>query len=87
METPGASREDLQSNELVRKRVIDALARQPWWRRAWSTVAVADGVVRLVGYVAAEWERPLARTVVERVQGVRAVVDDRARVPRWATLL
>lgn len=63
-------------DKLIRQTVIDELDFDPSIDAAHIGVAVENGIVTLTGHVASYTERVAAETAVQKVRGVRGVVED-----------
>jgi len=61
----------------IRRRLLDELKRQSWWRDTSSNVVVDHGVVHYSGLIYSDRERAAARVAAERLAGVRRVEDHR----------
>lgn len=77
---PGPARRAAGGDEAIRRQLLGELKRQPWWRRAASSVVVSEGFVHFWGTVGGEVERDAARIAAENVPGVRGVEDHRLSV-------
>jgi CBS domain-containing protein len=66
-----------KTDDAIRRRLLDELGRQSWWRDTSSNVVVDGGVVHYSGLVYSDRERAAARVAAERVAGVRRVEDHR----------
>lgn len=72
----GAGREaPAVSDAEIRRRIVDALEREPWAPVATVRVEVEQGVVHLHGALTNERERTAIRVIAENVEGVREVHD------------
>jgi len=83
---PQATLAHPDSDETIRRTVLDRFAAQPWWDAAHANVFVDCGTVVLQGLACGRASREAARQLALSVAGVRGVWD--ARVPRreWQAL-
>jgi CBS domain-containing protein len=72
-----AARVIAPSDEAIRGRLLAELQRQSWWRRGYSSLTVAQGVVTYYGTINSGDERDAARVAAENIPGVRRVEDNR----------
>jgi CBS domain-containing protein len=68
-------------DETVRRRVQEALEKQPWASVGTTNVTVSDGIVEFWGTAGSEAERTASRIAAEAVAGVKQVKDHRAVRP------
>jgi osmotically-inducible protein OsmY len=66
----------MTSDEKLQQSVIDELAWEPAVTSAHIGVTAKDGVVTLSGHVPSLWQKRLAEATVNRVRGVKAVVEE-----------
>ena len=66
---------DRQTDEAIRARLVDELAKQPWAPLAHVNPIVRDGVVELWGTITDERERQALVVAAENIPGVTAVRD------------
>ena len=69
-----------QTDEAIRARLVDELAKQPWAPLALVNPIVRDGVVELWGTITDERERQALVVAAENIPGVKAVHDHLAWV-------
>lgn len=84
--TTAAEAASAKSDAAIRRRLLDELHGQSWWRDAPSNVVVEDGVVHYWGLIYEDQERQAARVAAESVAGVRSVQDHRLAyrdLPQW----
>lgn len=74
---PGPARRAAGGDQAILRQLLGELGRQPWWRRATSSVVVSEGFVHFWGTVDGDGERDAARVAAENVPGVRGVEDHR----------
>jgi signal-transduction protein with cAMP-binding, CBS, and nucleotidyltransferase domain len=64
-------------DQSIRRKLLQELEQQEWWRLDRANVIVTDGVVHFWGMVESDDARPAARVAAENVPGVRGVDDHR----------
>jgi CBS domain-containing protein len=72
------------ADRIIRERLTDELAEQPWTQLAAKNIVVNNGVVHLFGIVQSEEERRAIRLAAENQAGVKAVEDHLSIVPATA---
>jgi CBS domain-containing protein len=76
-----------KSDVAIRRRLLDELNGQSWWRDSAANVVVDDGVVHFWGLTYSNEEREAARVAAENVAGVRNVQDHRLAYQQLADWL
>jgi CBS domain-containing protein len=76
-----------ESDVAIRRRLLDELNGQSWWRDSAANVVVDDGVVHFWGLTYTDEEREAARVAAENVAGVRNVQDHRLAYQQLADWL
>lgn len=74
--SPGTRPPVQDSDEAIRRRVLDYIRAQPWGMPWLINVSVQDGVVQLWGLITSEEERHAVRVAAEEAPGVKAVQDN-----------
>jgi CBS domain-containing protein len=72
-----ASKPAIRSDDVaLQKAVLDKMRMQSWLDTAYINVEVAEGVVRLTGFIASEDQRRALRVLAEEISGAGSVKDD-----------
>jgi CBS domain-containing protein len=81
-QTAGASMTTGPTNGELQRLLWEQIRQQPWLESAYLNLSVKDGVVELYGAVQSPDQRSALLVLVNRVSGVRRVVDELTLMPR-----